>query len=173
MIHSDLRGRGLKWTKNRRRHWRTVPKNYGGWLSVWDRVFGTFQEERLDEEIVYGLVDQPRFFNVIQHQLFYFTILSSKTNNESSVKDKFKSFFYGPGWFPNLNLPRLGDNNLVEEKPVRTTHFSSVGGLKHVIILLQLISMICVHDFFSINFNNLTSIQVVKSDLKHSLKASL
>jgi len=55
-----------------------LDKNYGGWLSVWDRFFGTFQEERIGEEIVYGLVDQPQFFNVIKHQLFYFSIIKDK-----------------------------------------------------------------------------------------------
>ena len=35
-----------------------LDKNYGAWLIVWDRMFGTFQEEREDEEIIYGLVDQ-------------------------------------------------------------------------------------------------------------------
>ena len=45
---------------------------------MWDRFFGTFQEERIGEEIVYGLVDQPQFFNVIKHQLFYFSIIKDK-----------------------------------------------------------------------------------------------
>ena len=55
-----------------------LDKNYGGWLSIWDRIFGTFQEEIPEEDIVYGLVDQPRFFDVIKHQLFYFEILQEK-----------------------------------------------------------------------------------------------
>ena len=128
---------------------------------MWDRCFGTFQEEKLGEEIVYGLVDQPRFFNVIKHQLFYFQILSNKTNKDSSNLDKIKSYFYGPGWFPNLNLSRLGDNNLVEERPEREIHTSQVGTIRHLIILLQLISMILVHDFVSINFPALTSYEVI------------
>ena len=35
-----------------------LDKNYDGWLSVWDRVFGNFQEELPGETIEYGLVDQ-------------------------------------------------------------------------------------------------------------------
>ena len=35
-----------------------LDKNYGAWLIIWDRMFGTFQEEKEDEEIIYGLVDQ-------------------------------------------------------------------------------------------------------------------
>lgn len=39
-----------------------LDKNYGGVLIIWDRMFGTFSEERSNEEIVYGLVfNQPSF----------------------------------------------------------------------------------------------------------------
>ena len=84
-----------------------LDKNYGGWLCVWDRLFGTFQEEKQDEDIVYGLVDQPQFFNVIRHQLFYFPLLANKTSSGvTKTVDHVKKWIYGPGWFPNLNLPR-------------------------------------------------------------------
>merc|ERR1719153_95175 len=118
-----------------------LDKNYGGWLSVWDRIFGTFQEEIPEEDIVYGLVDQPRFFDVIKHQLFYFELLQEKAR---TTGDWFKSWFCGPGWFPGL--PRLGDNDLVEEKPVRPIHVSQVSALNHINIILQLLSVVIVHD---------------------------
>ena len=38
-------------------------------------MFGTFEQEKEDEKIVYGLVDQPQFFNPFKHQvrdLFYY-----------------------------------------------------------------------------------------------------
>lgn len=41
-----------------------LDKNYAGVLIIWDRIFGTFQAERRDEKIAYGLVDQPQSFNV-------------------------------------------------------------------------------------------------------------
>ena len=46
-----------------------LDKNYGGWFIIWDRMFGTFEEERDDEEIVYGLVDQVQSFNPIYLQV--------------------------------------------------------------------------------------------------------
>ena len=58
-----------------------LDKNYGGWLSIWDKIFGTFQEELPEEDIVYGLVDQPMFFDVIKHQLFYFDLLGTHTGS--------------------------------------------------------------------------------------------
>ena len=46
-----------------------LDKNYAGVLIIWDRMFGTFEWERDDEKVVYGLVDQPQFFNPLRHQV--------------------------------------------------------------------------------------------------------
>ena len=46
-----------------------LDKNYAGFLIIWDRMFGTFEWERKGEKIVYGLVDQPQYFNPIRHQV--------------------------------------------------------------------------------------------------------
>ncbi|KAE9415272.1 hypothetical protein Angca_008435, partial [Angiostrongylus cantonensis] len=42
-----------------------IDKNYGGTLIIWDRLFGTYQPERRDEEIAYGLVTPVASFNQI------------------------------------------------------------------------------------------------------------
>ena len=46
-----------------------LDKNYGAWLIIWDRMFGTFQEEKEDEEIVYGLVEPVQSFNPLYLQV--------------------------------------------------------------------------------------------------------
>jgi alkylglycerol monooxygenase len=40
-----------------------LDKNYAGVLIIWDRMFGTFAEEREGEKIVYGLVEDIKSFN--------------------------------------------------------------------------------------------------------------
>ncbi|XP_042864062.1 alkylglycerol monooxygenase-like [Penaeus japonicus] len=84
-----------------------LDKNYGSVLIIWDRIFGTFQEERDDEEIVYGLVDQPQSMNGVWHEFYYFEKIYEKAKGMSSWSDSLKAVFYGPGWFPGT--PRLGD----------------------------------------------------------------
>lgn len=43
-------------------------------------MFGTFEWEREDEKIVYGLVDQPQFFNPAKHQVSSYSLsYQSKT----------------------------------------------------------------------------------------------
>ena len=40
-----------------------LDKNYGGWLIIWDRMFGTFQEE--NEKVKYGLTKNITSFNPV------------------------------------------------------------------------------------------------------------
>jgi alkylglycerol monooxygenase len=40
-----------------------VDKNYAGVLIIWDRMFGTFEPERRNEPLVYGLIEQVDSFN--------------------------------------------------------------------------------------------------------------
>ncbi|XP_042864059.1 alkylglycerol monooxygenase-like [Penaeus japonicus] len=116
-VHSEDVGKlgPLEWVFNTPSHHRVhhgankwcLDKNYGSVLIIWDRIFGTFQEERDDEEIVYGLVDQPQSMNGVWHEIFYFEKIYEKAKGMSSWSDSLKAVFYGPGWFPGT--PRLGD----------------------------------------------------------------
>ena len=40
-----------------------LDKNYAGALIIWDRMFGTFAEEKPGEKIVYGLVEDVNSMN--------------------------------------------------------------------------------------------------------------
>ncbi|XP_042864048.1 alkylglycerol monooxygenase-like [Penaeus japonicus] len=116
-IHTELVDNcgPIEWIFNTPSHHRVhhgankwcLDKNYAGVLIIWDRIFGTFEKERKDEEIVYGLVDQPQSFNVMWLQFFYFGEVFKKAKGMSSWSDSLKAVFYGPGWFPGT--PRLGD----------------------------------------------------------------
>jgi alkylglycerol monooxygenase len=57
-----------------------VDKNYAGVLIIWDRMFGTFEPERRDEPLVYGLIEQVDSFNPFYLEviiaIYYFKINS-------------------------------------------------------------------------------------------------
>ena len=74
-------------TFSRLYRWKTLFKNYAGVLIIWDRMFGTFEAEKEDEEIVYGLVDQPQYFNPFKHQvrLFKISFKNVKTYDRSFI----------------------------------------------------------------------------------------
>nr|XP_053643322.1 alkylglycerol monooxygenase-like [Cherax quadricarinatus] len=79
IIHTELIGKcgPLEWIINTPSHHRVhhgankycLDKNYGGFLIIWDRLFGTFAAEKDDEEIVYGLVDQPQASSILYLQV--------------------------------------------------------------------------------------------------------
>ncbi|KAK8730773.1 hypothetical protein OTU49_007923 [Cherax quadricarinatus] len=118
-IHTEIvRNCGpLEWVLNTPSHHRVhhgsnkwcLDKNYGGVLIIWDRLFGTFQAEKENEMIAYGLVDQPQSFNVIWLQFFYFEAVFRKARNMSTWGDTLRALFYGPAWVPGG--PRLGDSS--------------------------------------------------------------
>ena len=60
-----------------------LDKNYAGVLIIWDRMFGTFQEEKQDIEVVYGLVDQPQFWNPLKHQVGLVSVSNLNLNLKS------------------------------------------------------------------------------------------
>lgn len=84
-----------------------LDKNYGGVLIIWDRLFGTFAQEKQDEEIVYGLVFQQPSFNPLHLQTFYTEHVIEEFNKMKTWQHKLAAIFYGPSWEPGL--PRLGN----------------------------------------------------------------
>jgi len=124
-----------------------IDKNYGGFLSIWDRMFGTFQDLRTDQKTVYGLIDQPQFFNIIKHQFFYFKCIQDKVSANGSWLDQITVWLKGPGWFPGL--PRLGDTDGLPEIPQRSIHYTAITGLNHLYLLIQLVGVFIIHDDLS------------------------
>eukprot|EP00088_Acartia_fossae_P017622 TRINITY_DN2005_c0_g1_i3.p1 TRINITY_DN2005_c0_g1~~TRINITY_DN2005_c0_g1_i3.p1 ORF type:complete len:460 (+),score=113.26 TRINITY_DN2005_c0_g1_i3:50-1429(+) len=110
-----------------------LDKNYAGVLIIWDRLFGTFEAERDDIKIVYGLVDQPQFFNPIKHQLFYYGKVLEKARSMNNWWDYISAFIKGPGWYPGTE--RLGDITFVDERPVRDVYNPRVNPLLHLYTL--------------------------------------
>jgi len=121
-----------------------LDKNYAGVLIIWDRLFGTFEQERKDMKIVYGLVDQPQFFNPIRHQLFYYGKVIEKARSMDNWTDFFSAFVKGPGWFPGTE--RLGDITFVEENPVRDVYNPPKTKFLHVYTILHFVITVIASD---------------------------
>ena len=60
-----------------------------------DETLCIIQDLRADQEIVYGLIDQPNFFDLIYHQLFYFQAIQSKVAGPHSWTDKIAVWLKG------------------------------------------------------------------------------
>ena len=79
---------------------RYLDRNYGGILIVWDRLFGTFEEERDDEPCVYGTRAPLRSFNPVWANLQVYAALAHDAWRAASWWDKLRIWFMPPGWRP-------------------------------------------------------------------------
>ncbi|XP_055337676.1 alkylglycerol monooxygenase-like [Paramacrobiotus metropolitanus] len=84
-----------------------IDKNYAGALIIWDKMFGTFEPEHPNEQIVYGLLQPVNTFNVMWIQFGYVVESIRKLSHYDTIRDKISSLIMGPGWKPGSQ--RLGD----------------------------------------------------------------
>ena len=56
-----------------------LDKNYGGVLIIWDKIFGTFIEEKPTEELIFGLVVSPQTYNPLYLQVSNKIYIKKKT----------------------------------------------------------------------------------------------
>ncbi len=75
-----------------------IDRNHGGTLIIFDRWFGTFQEE--EEEVVYGITKQTNSWNPLWVNFEYWIDLFKEAFHVRKVKDFFLMMFKMPGWKP-------------------------------------------------------------------------
>ena len=83
---------------------RYIDKNYGGVLVLWDRMFGTFEDEREQEPCRYGITHQLASWNPLwaNAHVWWDTLMLSVRARR--WQDKFLVWFKGPAWRPE-DLP--------------------------------------------------------------------
>jgi alkylglycerol monooxygenase len=77
---------------------RYLDRNYGATLIVWDRLFGTYEEER--ERPVYGLTKPLARFDPLWAQVHYWLELAHLSCVAARPLDKVKVWLAHPGWRP-------------------------------------------------------------------------
>lgn len=75
-----------------------IDKNHGGTLIIWDRLFGTFQDE--EETPTYGVTKPTATFNVVYANLKPFAELWQEMKTVSGFKNKVLLALMPPGWYP-------------------------------------------------------------------------
>jgi hypothetical protein len=79
---------------------RYLDKNYGGILILWDRLFGTFEQERDDEPCVYGTRNPLRSWNPVWANLQVYATLWQEMRLCSRWQDKLLIWLKPGGWRP-------------------------------------------------------------------------
>ena len=83
-----------------------VDRNYGGILVVWDRLFGTFQEE--DARCVYGTRAPLNSWDPLWANLEVYAGLAATAWRTPRWRDKLAVWFKPPGWQPAGAWPKPG-----------------------------------------------------------------
>ncbi|MBK9469705.1 MAG: sterol desaturase family protein [Gammaproteobacteria bacterium] len=74
-----------------------IDKNYGGILVLWDRLFGTFADERDDEKICYGIRKPLHSFSPIKGNLHYYADLWQMSRAAKGWRAKLGVWVAPPG----------------------------------------------------------------------------
>jgi len=89
-----------------------LDKNYAGILIVWDRLFGTFVEER--QRPTYGLTKPVETHNLLKLQYGDYAQIWRNVRASGRLRDKIGYLFGPPGWEPAGHRP---DPDLVPIRP--------------------------------------------------------
>jgi sterol desaturase/sphingolipid hydroxylase (fatty acid hydroxylase superfamily) len=79
---------------------RYIDRNYGGILIIWDRLFGTFQEERDDDPVVFGVRKPLASWNPFWANLQVYDYLWYDAMRTARWRDKVGIWFRRTGWRP-------------------------------------------------------------------------
>lgn len=77
-----------------------LDRNYGGVFILWDRLFGSFQEELEKEPPIYGVRKALRSWNPVWGNVQVYTQLFKDSWHTNSWKDKIKVWLGRTGWRP-------------------------------------------------------------------------
>ena len=107
-IHTRAIGKlgPIEWVMNTPSHHRVhhgtnpeyIDKNYAGIFIVWDRLFGTFEEEQA--EVIYGIMKPLQAWNPLTANLMPIVTLARDSWAQVRLTDKLKMWIAEPGWTP-------------------------------------------------------------------------
>lgn len=96
-----------------------LDKNFGEFLIIWDKMFGSFAEER--EKVVYGIYDHPNSWNPVKINFHFFIVLWRYAVAAPYWWDKVRVWFMPAGWrprgLPEKQMVEITTENQVKYRP--------------------------------------------------------
>jgi sterol desaturase/sphingolipid hydroxylase (fatty acid hydroxylase superfamily) len=77
---------------------RYLDRNHGGVLIIWDRIFGTFAEEKDFEKPIYGLTVNIETYNPIKVATHEYGAIWNDVLRAKNWGDRWNYIFNAPGW---------------------------------------------------------------------------
>ena len=84
-----------------------IDRNFSQIFIIWDKLFGTFQEELKDIPPVYGITVPVRTWNPIRINFQHAWQLTKDAWHAQDLRDKFRIWFMPTGWRPEDVLERF------------------------------------------------------------------
>lgn len=75
-----------------------LDKNMGMVFIIWDRLFGTFEEEDTNEPVIYGLTENIKTFHPVKMVFHEWINIAKDLRKSSSIHARFMYLFGPPGW---------------------------------------------------------------------------
>ncbi|MEQ1878179.1 MAG: sterol desaturase family protein [Bdellovibrionia bacterium] len=75
-----------------------IDRNHAGVFIIWDRLFGSFQEET--EEVVFGITTPLKSFDPLWAHVQPFVALATESRRTRRLRDKILVWLRDPGWRP-------------------------------------------------------------------------
>lgn len=120
-----------------------IDKNHGGTFIIFDRMFGTFQQE--EEEVYYGITSQLKSWNVAVANFDYYGWIMQQLSKVRNIKDFFLVLIKPPGWRPEYAggaiVPKEIDTN-------RTLYDADTTPKMHIYIMVQFALFLAFVSYF-------------------------
>lgn len=115
-----------------------LDKNYGGILIVWDRLFGTYEDEV--EKPVFGVRGGLGTFDPISANLSYYKTMADLCRRAADWRDRIRVWFAPPGWVP-ANLRAAGPQTRFDLEAIQL-YDPPASRAASILVLAALVAMI-------------------------------
>jgi hypothetical protein len=134
-----------------------MDKNYGGVFIIWDRFFGSYQEELDDDPVRYGMSRPLRSWNPVWANIVGYLELAQDARHTARWQDKLSIWFRRTGWrpvdaeaqYPRAKRPKNYQN--YDAKPSQP--ISVYAAVQYILSTLAAIAYLSISDTQSLLFN--------------------
>jgi sterol desaturase/sphingolipid hydroxylase (fatty acid hydroxylase superfamily) len=78
-----------------------LDKNHGGYLNIFDKLFGTYKELDDNVEVKYGVIHAPNSYNPLVILTHEYRDIWNDVKKAKNIKEAFMYVFGAPGWSPD------------------------------------------------------------------------
>ena len=136
-----------------------IDKNLSAIFCIWDRVFGTFQEELDEEPPVYGILKPVNTWNPLLINFQHAFNVIQDAYNTSNIRDKLRIWFMPTGWRPNDVVEKF-PRNIITDHNNREKYSPNYSNFMKFTAIFHFISINFLLYFF------LSNISIIETDLR-------